>query len=428
MYKIRWNFNVCPRVSALVVALAALFSAAPVLPSEAGQTYLSAEACGACHIDTYESWVRTIHALAAIDPVFVEALERSRETGGREAEKSCLSCHSPTTVLTGDIDLELPVSREGVTCSFCHSVTAVNLASSTGRFTNKPARLTRAVEGGDMKGHHVEQHNLSMSSEFCAGCHEWTNGYGLNILSTYSEWQASSYAAEKITCQQCHMPKNLGGGGEPEGSKSAQPTNIHFQMGGHSQDQLVAAARLDVEPVLRDGTIHLDVDLTNSKAGHKLPTGIPNRKLHLHVDLFDREGLLVDSDEIVFGRVIVDESGNVLEDVTDQFLRGARELSDNRIAPKETRRSRFTFPRPPGEEFILAEVSVIYEILTPHLVPPVIRFDVAKKRIPLSPYLLSRTEGPAILPSLAIMLMIFIIVTAIMTALLRRRTGGRDAN
>ena len=416
-------------MSILAAAAAALLPApGHASAATAEQPYLSAEACASCHQETYSSWVRTIHALAAIDPVFVEALERSRQTGGPEAEKSCLSCHSPTTLSSGDVGLDLPVSREGVTCSFCHSVIAVDLTASTGRFTNAPERLAMAVASDDMAAHHFEQHDLTMSSEFCAGCHEWTNSNGLKILSTYSEWKESFYAGEQITCQQCHMLSSLGGGLDPEGTKSAQPTNIHFQMGGHSQDQLVAAARLDVEPALKDGAIHLEVDVTNFKAGHKLPTGIPNRKLHLHVDLFDSEGLLVDSAEIVFGRIIVDDEGNVLEDVTDQFLRGARELSDNRIAPKETRRSRFTFPRPPGEEFILAEVSVIYEILTPYLTPPVMRFDVAKKRIPLSPFLLSRKGGPAVLPSLAIILAIFIIVTAIMIVLLRRRTGGRDAN
>ena len=49
-----------------------------------------------------------------------------------------------------------------------------------------------------------------VTSEFCAGCHEYTNDRGIPIFSTYSEWKTSPQAAEGKTCLKCHMPQAAG--------------------------------------------------------------------------------------------------------------------------------------------------------------------------------------------------------------------------
>lgn len=383
--------------------------------------YPSATLCAECHIETYESWSRTFHALSAIDPVFMEALEREETGVDRETRKLCLMCHSPTTNLSGDFDLAASVSREGVTCSFCHSVTLVDHQAGKERFVNDPSRLV--VEGAKNIGdHHFEDHSIMLSAEFCAGCHEWVNTNGLKILSTYSEWEESPFASEGIPCQQCHMPKSPGGSVGTEGSKSIRSSNLHFQMGGHSQDQLVSAARLDVTAEVEGAEIILDVGVTNAKAGHMLPTGIPNRKMKLLVDLYDRDGELLDRHTQIFSRVIADKRGKILEDVTDQFLHGARELTDNRIAPKETRKKRIVFDRPPGKDFFLVEASLEYDIFTPYLIPPVINFTIVTRRLPLS--LAEEEAGAAVPLTLAILVAVFLFVTAAMSALLFGKRGG----
>jgi hypothetical protein len=194
-------------------------------------------------------------------------------------------------------------------------------------------------------------------------------------------------------------------------------------MGGHSQDQLVAAARMEAVTEVTDSEITVEVAVTNFKAGHKLPTGIPTRKMKLTIDLFDREGELLESRREVYSRVIVDSDGKVLEDVTEQFLRGAREAGDTRISPKETRREHFVFPRPPGEDFALVEVSLEYEIRTPFMKPPVLSFDVLRKRIPLVFTPAGEQSGSSPALSLAIIGVIFIVVTAVMVSLMKRRNG-----
>ncbi len=394
------------------------------LSSPAGQSpdYPPATICATCHQATYESWARTFHALSVIDPVFVEALERTGKELGRQGRELCLMCHSPTTNLSGDFDLSDPISKEGVTCSFCHSVTAIDHEARRDRFTNEPARL-KTDGAASISDRHSESHDIMMNAEFCAGCHEWVNALGLRVLSTYSEWKESFFAGKKIACQQCHMPQSPGGG--QEGSKTMRPTNLHFQMGGHSQDQLVVAAQLDVTAEVGEKEIRLAVAVTNAKAGHKLPTGIPNRKMKLLVELYDRQGLLLDSRTVVYSRVIADAQGRVLDDVADQFVRGATELSDNRIAPKETRRQTFVFDRPAAEDFLLVEASLQYDILTPYLIPPVLNFDIVTKRVPLSLAGGTKKSSPAL--TLALIAAVFLLVTAAMILVLLGKGAGRGA-
>jgi hypothetical protein len=396
-----------------------LFS--PPLHARQRPTFPSADSCAACHIETYESWSRTFHALSAIDPVFVEAIERSEVGDSQGTRELCLMCHSPTTALTGDFDLNDPVSREGVTCSFCHSVTAIDLEARTGRFRNRPGRLV-IDSPEDIKERHFEDHTIMLDAAFCAGCHEWVNRNGLRILSTYSEWKESPLAAEKVPCQECHMPKSPGDSADSSLSKAIGSGNLHFQMGGHSQNQLVSAAHLEVGAEVKEKEIHLDVAVTNAKAGHMLPTGIPNRKLKLLVDLYGREGELLERRTKVFSRVIANGEGRILEDITDQFLYGERVLADNRIAPRETRREKVVFHRPERRDFFLVEASLEYDIFTPYLVPPILNFKIVTKRLPLTPEE-ERKEGVTPL-TLVLLVAVFLFVTAAATALLYRRGGG----
>jgi len=406
------------RVAALVLWLSVPLSS----PAGQNSDYPSAEVCATCHKATYDSWTRTFHALSAIDPVFIDALKRTDELGS-QGRGLCLMCHSPTTSASGDFDLSDPLSKEGVTCSFCHSVTAVDYEARRDRFTNEPSRV-KTSGAGHSPEHRFESRGIMMNAEFCAGCHEWVNAHGLRVLSTYSEWKESFFAAEQIACQQCHMPESPSMS-SLEGSKTIRPTNLHFQMGGHSQHQLVTAAELDVTPQVSEKEIRLEIAVTNAKAGHKLPTGIPNRKMKLLVELYDRRGRLLDSRKEVFSRVIADAQGLILDDVTDQFVRGARELSDNRIAPKETRRLTFVFDRPAAESFLLAEASLQYDILTPYLTPPVLNFDIITKRVPLTLAVATKASSPAL--TLALIAAVFLFVTAAMIFILFGKGAGKGA-
>ncbi|MBI2982325.1 MAG: hypothetical protein HYY44_08595, partial [Deltaproteobacteria bacterium] len=93
--------------------------------SEKGFT--SAKVCGECHQAIYKGWKESMHANAVKDPIFYPIfLEASQRTAGK-SDALCLSCHAPTTRLTKDYRLDSPITSEGVTCDFCHSVRGVRL-------------------------------------------------------------------------------------------------------------------------------------------------------------------------------------------------------------------------------------------------------------------------------------------------------------
>lgn len=400
----------------IVVALVMLFAATSAAETS---SYPAASVCAECHRETYDSWSRTFHALSFIDPVFQESLARA-ELSGEERKRICLSCHAPVINVLEDFSLDTPAVREGVACTFCHTVSALDLDRRLERFTNDTS-LVRLDQSGRHAGDLADGRALRSQSRFCAGCHEWTNSLGLKVLSTYSEWLESSYPGEGVSCQHCHMPAVVGGGPVEAGKKVIRPSNLHFQMGGHSQDQLVTASTMAVTAAVEGEQIFVETVITNLKAGHKLPTGIPNRKMKLVVHLYDRNGQVIDSDEAVYSRVVVDGEGRVLEDITDQFLFGVREQTDSRISPREARKERFAFSRSGELDFVLVEASLIYEILTPFLNPQLLSFDIDRKRVPLS--LDSAARRSSTVPSLAIIAVVFITVTAVMVSLFRKRTA-----
>src|SRR5512138_1436532 len=105
-----------------------LLALALALPAAAaGPAFTPAAECGLCHQELYRSWRNTFHAQAAANPVFLEEVDALDTGYGRGMRVLCLSCHAPTTASTMDFSLSRPLSREGVTCDFCHTVSAVDL-------------------------------------------------------------------------------------------------------------------------------------------------------------------------------------------------------------------------------------------------------------------------------------------------------------
>ena len=67
--------------------------------------YSSAKACGKCHSAIYDRWRNSMHGLSLSDPVFQSAFEVAMKRDQQWASRLCLSCHSPTTRLSGDFSL-----------------------------------------------------------------------------------------------------------------------------------------------------------------------------------------------------------------------------------------------------------------------------------------------------------------------------------
>jgi hypothetical protein len=204
---------------------------------------------------------------------------------------------------------------------------------------------------------------LLRKAEFCAGCHEYVVEGGVHLVSTWSEWKASSYAAEGKTCQSCHMP-NLEKVALPDGG--VRELNDHDLSGGHSSAQVRKAGRVEILKVKRRaGELIVHARVENVGSGHWLPTGIPSRRLILQVEIFSGQRF-VDRDHRVYAKVVGDAEGRTLTQDADIKWHGRRILSDNRLRPREARDEVFRFRVERNADYeVLARLNYAYSPLLP---------------------------------------------------------------
>src|SRR6185436_4184801 len=106
-----------------------LFGMISISPLQGSESpYTSAEECKTCHPSIYKYWSESTHAKAVQGELFPVTLGRALELSKDQArtKKECVGCHSPTTLVTSDFGLQQAVSRQGVTCDFCHTVKDVD--------------------------------------------------------------------------------------------------------------------------------------------------------------------------------------------------------------------------------------------------------------------------------------------------------------
>jgi cytochrome c554/c'-like protein len=347
-------------------------------PSVKKEGYTESQTCGECHTAIYKEWKNSLHASSISDPVFLGVFNEV-ET---DKKRFCLKCHVPTVRVTRDYELTQPISKEGVTCDFCHTIKSVNLNKE------EPFEFDQGfVKRGPFEsvleiGHKSIYSEIHLKAEFCAGCHEVVNENGFHVMSTYSEWKSGPYAEEGIQCQNCHMPEEFGTPIiDPGVAKTEHSVTAHKFLGGHSQINITKAATLTQVLDKTDDSLSIVVYITNSEAGHSLPTGIPSRKVILTVRLLAPNGAVLEKKEVVYRRVLADSEGKEIsvKDIKDMFLKATSVKSDNRIKPKETRREEFIFPLTKGMgKALTAESDLRYEFNVPYLEPNVMRMEMAR--------------------------------------------------
>ncbi len=309
--------------------------------------YTSARTCGECHADIYNSWKNSLHAFSMTDPIFDAAYMQALKVGGDEARRLCLQCHAPMVVQNGDYELKLGVTREGVSCDFCHTVTAVHLDDQDKRFSVEPGLVKRSViENTSSPAHEVAYSELHKTSEFCGGCHNYRAQSGQLIMGTYDEWKDGPYRNRGVQCQDCHMA--LGGGRVVREEIQESGAEFHLHDLIHDTDQLRSALAIQIEAASRStGHLQVNVLVENVGSGHMVPTGMPSREVVLTVEV-DHDGRVL-TQERRFRKVVANEAGRVLDTDYEALLYGARILNDTRIGPGEKRSLRFTFTIPPGQ-------------------------------------------------------------------------------
>lgn len=341
--------------------------------------------CGNCHNNIYQDWSNSMHAKAIEDQVFKSDYLYALDESGEKIRAYCLSCHSPTVGYTGDIYLKNQISREGINCDFCHSVQSVDLGNPKDPFKVNPGVTEYGPYRNASSLAHVAAYSeLHTQSEFCAGCHQLKNSNGVLVLGTYSEWKQSPYPDKNTECQNCHMPKVLG---MPivdlKVKRSELNMTSHLFLGGHSEINLQHAATLRTELKVEQGKALVTVFVTNAESGHKLPTGMPARKIILQVKLLDKKGEKIDQKEKVYQKVLLDQRGEVLTESYKMIMDAASVLSDNRIAPKETRLEKFEFDLPSRIIPFSVESTLRYQYPVPVLTTGLMEVEMAKQVVGL---------------------------------------------
>jgi hypothetical protein len=342
--------------------------------------YTSSDVCARCHVDIHENWKISMHAMSLEDPIFKVALLQAQVKHGESIREYCLFCHAPVVQFNKDYYLRDPITKEGVTCDFCHSVVASRPGDREKPYDLQPGLVKHGpLKGVNSPAHETKMSEIHLRSEFCGGCHELVNANGVLVMGTYTEWKEGPYSAEDVHCQNCHMPlaydqKVL----DPKIKESTSLVTAHEFRGGHSQINLRHAATIEVEVVREGSTARIITYVTNKESGHRLPTGTPARRVVLIVTTKDDEGNVIAEIRRVYRKVLVDEDGIVLEDNGDQILRSVRIYSDNRIAPRETRKEEFLLDLPQDTKNIHIEAELKYEFETPVIYTKKMEVEMAR--------------------------------------------------
>ncbi|MBN2110733.1 MAG: cytochrome c family protein [Methanosarcinaceae archaeon] len=336
--------------------------------------FTESDRCMQCHAILGTQWEGTMHSNAYVDPFYLEEFHAASEDTDGLVDSFCSRCHTPIGVVAGEIPPAdgsqlSEIAKDGVQCDFCHTVSG---SDGTG---NAPFIVTPGdTKWGPFKDsnsafHESEYLELHTRSEFCGMCHEVTHPVnGLLIDDTYPVWKNSSYAQEDVSCQDCHMTPGITGfeanpGRAGSGAPQRDHISLHSTVGGNAFvtgilgadkqrdmaiERLEKAATLDMdspETATKGGNVTVGVSITNSGAGHNIPTGVSEiREMWLEVRAADAEGREIYaagttnanggiiSANTIYNNVLGDSEGKP----THSFWLAESVLSDNRIGPKET--------------------------------------------------------------------------------------------
>ena len=300
--------------------------------------------CGACHQEIYAEWRVSTHSHAWTDDAqFMAELEKSRKQG---VDWMCVNCHTPVVTqletvvvgLEGD-QLHQPIreanpvfdpvmQEDAIGCATCH----VRDGAVLGPY------------GDTAAPHAVRKADELRSIDVCTQCHQASAYFPEQNLmcafETGDEFRAGPYDDEGAVCQTCHMPeveRPLMAG------FPARSTRRHWFGGSLIPKRPEYAAEvaalqpsyphgmtLDWEDTDVQAGETLRARYANAEAGHRLPTGDPERWILVEAWI-EQDGRTVAKSEERIGSVY-------------EWWPTVKKLSDNRLAPREERSLALTVP------------------------------------------------------------------------------------
>ena len=328
-------------------------------PAPASLGTFSALACGACHPEIAAEWAASTHGHAWTDRQF--QAERSKDPA---VAWLCDNCHTPLArqqavlssatgdprrpVQTPNSLFEPALREEGITCLTCHW---------------RPAGIA------SIHADAVAPHALVLSPELrgegtCTVCHQAVARVGETLVCTFNtgeEWRA---AAPGKTCPECHMPRvtrpmAVGGpvrtGGRHLWPGGLVPKSVQSPAEAALFADWQPGARIRVEAptnIAPGFEVLAGIYLEHQGAGHRVPTGDPERYLWLVAEA-------------------VDSSGRVLARTTHRagqvwtWWPVARRESDNRLSPGESRVIPLRFTRPANGDPVTIRARLEHHRISP---------------------------------------------------------------
>jgi hypothetical protein len=326
--------------------------AVPYQEIPAGIPGIRAQDCGVCHQEIYEEWKTSYHAKAYLDPFFQAYWKKDEHIW------ICLNCHSPLEnqqpwiihglehenikrpIKTQNVRYDPEFQLEGITCAACHVRDGMIEGPYEDSIAPHPTRYSPRFR----------------SMDICYTCHQVPSGpfqfYTGGPCSTFPEFVEGPYFQKGYICQTCHMPEVVRsvaiGGPVREGRR-------HLWKGGHFPEMIKQAVSVELvadPPEFKAGDrVKFTLKFKNSGAGHKIPTGDPDRYFTVTFTVVDKQGKVVRTQNHTTGRWII-------------WKPVILELYDNRIAPQQSRDYTFTTQIPDDGNAQILQIQVKYHILT----------------------------------------------------------------
>ncbi len=220
---------------------------------------LSRESCLECHEPIAREWRDSYHFKSLSGPFWARIRDKGFASLFDTLRVPCKNCHAPANVLDLPPGANPALRRDnqalGVDCVSCH-VSRQGITGS-GRHAGAPHEVLVDDRFRDP---------MRASTGLCAHCHEEQDGAG----KVFNAWEQSDFAAENISCVDCHMSEVRA---PIVASGVAKTRRSHKFPGDKSVEMLEQALNASVE-VDEQGEVH--VRIINDQVGHDLPAGGTN--------------------------------------------------------------------------------------------------------------------------------------------------------
>ncbi len=327
-------------------------------------SYQSAAACGECHPTHYAQWRTSMHAYAALSPVFDAMAAKAYRDSSGEIGTFCTGCHTPIGTAQGEPGVteaatRSAISRDGVSCHYCHTAVDHDGVVGNTKILTDPTGPMRGPFGGtSTDGHTSEQSDFVTGAAFCGSCHDVFAFPALQIEEAYTEYLESPSYPGNVRCQDCHMSPEPGAATTRASGPIATGDYPDRSLSDHSfvgpdyslidtfpyPDDPAASAKAQAEQLQKIQTLlenaatlediyvqpgssetMVGVTLVSTTNGHRFPTGFTSER-QVWVEL-----QVTQDGEVVCASGDLDAHGDLRDAHSEQVLAGEVELDEQLV-------------------------------------------------------------------------------------------------